>query len=366
METLQKLITLSQKIRDQGAAISTEEATKNAFIMPFISMILGYDVFDPREVLPEYTTDVGIKKGEKIDYAILKGGAIQILVECKKYKEPLNINHASQLFRYFAVSNARIAILTNGQVYQFFTDLEAPNKMDERPFLELDILNLDEHLVPELIKLTKTAFDIDSVISAAEGLKYLNQIKKIISKQISDPDPEFVTYFAKQVYTSGPVTQKIRDQFSDLLKRGFNQYLSDRINERLKSALTSGAADIPNENQKVELVTEAISKSSEAETVITTEEELESFRIVRAILRSVIDVKRVFHRDGQSYFAVLLDDNNRKTICRLHFNRNQKYIGFLGEDRKETRHVITSVDDLYGFTDQLRSVIAAYEAVKRD
>lgn len=363
MDTLQKLNSLSQKIQDQGGVILTEEATKNAFIMPFISMVLGYDVFDPREVLPEYTTDIGTKKGEKIDYAILKDGKIQILVECKKYKEILNLNHASQLFRYFAVSNARIAILTNGQIYQFFTDLDAPNKMDERPFLELDLLNLDEHLIPELKKLTKSAFDIDSVISAAEGLKYLNQIKKIIAKQIHEPDSDFITFFARQVYAAGPITQKIRDQFSDLLKRAFAQFLSDQINDRLKTALSSGA---PEPLQQVDAIQIDSGKEENDGGVVTTDEELEGFRVVRAILRSVIDVKRVVYRDAQSYCAILLDDNNRKTICRLHFNRSQKYIGFLGDDRKETRSPINSLDDLYGFADQLRAVIAAYETGKRD
>jgi len=154
MELLDKLNSMAAKIRQQGAAIQTEEATKNAFVMPFIHSVLGYDVFDPTEVIPEYVCDVGTKKGEKIDYAILKGGDVQILVECKKIGEALNLNHAGQLFRYFHVTNARIAILTNGQVYKFFTDLDAPNKMDEKPFLELDLLDIDAHVVPELVKLT--------------------------------------------------------------------------------------------------------------------------------------------------------------------------------------------------------------------
>lgn len=361
METVQKLNSLAEKLREQGPAITTEEATKNAFIMPFISMVLGYDVFDPREVIPEFTTDVGTKKGEKIDYAILKGGVVQVLVECKKCGEPLHINHASQLFRYFAVSQARIAILTNGQIYQFFTDLDDKNKMDATPFLELDLLNIDEHLIPELKKLTKSAFDIDSVISAAEELKYLSQIKKIIGQQVTEPDAEFITYFAKQIY-AGAVTQRVREQFSGLLRRGFAQYLSDQINERLKSAL-SGGADLPAVSV-VEAPADPAPEGAEGGLVVTTEEELEGFRIVRAILRPVVDISRLHYRDGQAYFGILLDDNNRRTICRLHLNRAKKYIGFLGEDRKETRHPLESLDDIYNFTDQLRAAVAAYDPVK--
>lgn len=120
MEILDTLNDLSGKIKQQASLIKTEEATKSAFVMPFINKVLGYDVFDPTEVIPEYICDVGTKKGEKIDFAILKDDEIQIIIECKKIGEPLNINHASQLFRYFHVTTARISILTNGQVYRFF------------------------------------------------------------------------------------------------------------------------------------------------------------------------------------------------------------------------------------------------------
>ncbi len=129
MEFQEKLASLAAKIRQQKSVIQTEEATKNAFVMPFIQSVLGYDVFDPTEVVPEFVCDVGTKKGEKIDYAILKDGQIQILIESKKIGEPLNINHASQLFRYFHVTTARISILTNGQVYRFFTDLDATSTL---------------------------------------------------------------------------------------------------------------------------------------------------------------------------------------------------------------------------------------------
>jgi predicted type IV restriction endonuclease len=97
--------------------------------MPFISA-LGYDVFDPVEVIPEFTADVGIKKGEKVDYAIKQDGKIIMLFECKCCNGSLDDCHASQLYRYFSVTEARIAVLTDGIIYRFYTDIEQPNKMD--------------------------------------------------------------------------------------------------------------------------------------------------------------------------------------------------------------------------------------------
>ena len=357
MELMEKLRSLSEKIRQQGAGIKTEEATKNAFVMPFIHNILGYDVFDPNEVTPEFISDVGTKKGEKVDYAILQNSEIQILIECKKFGESLNINHASQLFRYFHVTTARVSVLTNGQIYQFYTDLDAPNKMDQKPFLELDLLDIDDYIVPELKKLTKGAFDLESVISAAGELKYLSQIKKIVANQFVAPEEDFVKLFASRVY-EGAITQRVRDQFSSLTKRALSQFLNDQINERLKSAMSSNAvASVVANTPEAEEIEDKADDS-----ITTTLEEIEGYHVVKAIVRAVVDVKRVVQRDTQSYMGILLDDNNRKPICRLHFNRSQKYVGIFDENKAETRHPISSIDEIYSFSDALRKTVSFYGA----
>lgn len=363
MDFLESLNLLAAKVRQQGASIATEEATKNAFVMPFIKNVLGYDVFDPQEVVPEYVCDVGTKKGEKIDYAILKDGQIQMLIECKKIGEPLNVNHASQLFRYFHVTTARISILTNGQLYKFFTDLDAPNKMDEKPFLELDLLDIDEHAVPELNKLTKNTFDVESIISAAGELKYIGQLKREISSQFTSPSDEFLRFFTARVY-DGPVTARVRDQFQPLLEKAISQFLADLVNDRLKSAITgvgtaTPAIGVSPANQAI--VRDEGNASTEADDpqIETTAEELEGFFIVKSIIRPVVDANRIGHRDTQSYMGILLDDNNRKPVCRLHFNRAQKYVGILDENKKETRHPISNLDEIYSLSDAL------IEATKR-
>ncbi|MBA1280379.1 type I restriction endonuclease [Stutzerimonas stutzeri] len=357
MDFRERLNAHAAKVQQQAPSIKTEEATKTAFVMPFIHSVLGYDVFDPGEVVPEYICDVGTKKGEKIDYAILKGGDIQILIESKKVGEPLNINHASQLFRYFHVTNARISVLTNGQVYKFFTDLDAPNKMDEKPFLEFDFLDMDEYAIPELQKLTKTAFDVDSIISAAGELKYVGQIKREIAKQLSQPEDDFVRFFASRAY-DGIITQKVREQFTLLTKKAAAQFLNDQVNDRLKSAM-SGAV-LPT-IAEVSVTNAQPEKEDLAEDrVTTTLEELEAFHIVKAIVRTEVDAKRIAQRDTQSYFGVLLDDNNRKPLCRLHFNRSQKYIGLFSEDKTETRHPIDTLDDIYSFAETLKQTVGYY------
>ncbi|ELV3464842.1 type I restriction endonuclease [Enterobacter asburiae] len=357
MEFTERLNALSNKIKQQLDVINTEEATKTAFVMPFIHNVLGYDVFDPSEVTPEFVCDVGTKKGEKIDYAIMKNNDVQILIECKKIGEPLNINHASQLFRYFHVTNARISILTNGQNYKFFTDLDAPNKMDEKPFLEVDLLDIDENIIPELKKLTKSSFDLESIINAAGELKYVSQIKKILHSQLNNPEDDFVKFFASRVY-DGILTQKVRESFLNLTKKAASQYINDQVNERLKSAITGitpAIIDTPNESSHIEE-----DEHKDESDVVTTLEELEGYHIVKAITRAVLEAPRITHRDTKSYFGILVDDNNRKPLCRLHFNRTQKYIGLFDIEKNETRHPITTVDDIYSFADILKATAALY------
>jgi predicted type IV restriction endonuclease len=362
MEISDKIQEIAIKVRMQKASIATEEGTKNAFVMPFISTVLGYDVFDPSEVIPEFIADVGIKKGEKIDYALVCDDEVQILIEVKKATEPLDVRYASQLFRYFAVTSARVAILTNGEVYEFYTDLDAPNKMDSKPFLVLDLMAVDETLLPEVAKLTKESFDIDSVVSAAGELKYIGQIKRLLAAEFREPSTEFLRLFATDIYPGKPFTQRIREDLAPLVTKATAQFLKEQVRERLKTALDDdskagkGDIEVP---LPVPQPTPPVDGDSQGD-IITTDEELEGYRIVRAIVCSEVSANRVIGRDSKTYFAVLLDDNNRKPIARLWFNRKQKYLGIFNDDREESRLAIESPEDIYQYAAQLRATVNGY------
>jgi predicted type IV restriction endonuclease len=363
MEIAERTQALALKIRKQKASIETEEATKNAFVMPFISNVLGYDVFNPAEVIPEFTADVGTKKGEKIDYAIAHDGKVQLLVEVKKVNDPLRLEHAGQLFRYFSVTNARIAILTNGEVYEFYTDLDAPNKMDQKPFLVLDFAALDETLLPELTKLTKESFDLDSVISAAGELKYIGQLKRVLAGQFKQPEDEWVRFLTTRVY-DGMLTQRVREQFAPLVAKAARQFLNEQVNDRLKNALGGPDAYVSVSGQTTEDEAphaEATEPASEGEpAIVTTEDEQEGFRIIRAIVCGEVDVSRIVARDNKTYCGILLDDNNRRPIARLWFNRSKKYLGLFDAAKVETRVSIDDVADIYRHAESLRTTVVRY------
>jgi len=340
------------KLKDQ---IATEEATKNAFIMPFIQT-LGYDVFNPLEVVPEFIADIGVKKGEKVDYAIFKDGQPAILIECKHWAQKLEI-HDNQLIRYFNVTKAKFAILTNGIRYRFYTDLVEQNMIDEKPFLEFDITDIKDQHITELKKFHKSYFDVNNILSSASELKFTGEIKAILNTELKTPSEEFVKFFAQRVYPK-KITANVLFQFSDLVKKSVHQVISDMITDRLKSAIDKEKAE-----QQPESILDAAPENGAADKeklVATTPEEMEAFFIVKSILRTEVDASRITYRDAQSYFAILLDDNNRKTICRIYFNTTKKYIGIFDAAKKETRNEIQSLDDIYVFGEGLRGTVDTY------
>lgn len=331
MDFIDQLRVLSSRIANTKNMIQTEEATKNAMVMPFIQ-ILGYNPFDPLEVTPELVADVGTKKGEKVDYAILKEGKPIIIFECKKSGAELNISHASQLFRYFHVTEARFGVLTNGLVYKFFTDLEQPNKMDEKPFFEFNILDFKERDVDELKKFAKIAYDLDTILITANDLKYTRSIQQKLAKWISSPSDEFVRLVSADLLGNKRFTPAVKDQFTEITRQAFEQLIGEKINERLKGAMTPEPAPTSAAASAETLINDQPAEQQ----VATSAEELEAFYAIRAILREVIPSKRVVIRDAQSYCAILLDDNNRKPICRLRFNNLQKLrLGLFNENKEE-------------------------------
>ncbi|RWY49175.1 type I restriction endonuclease [Mucilaginibacter gilvus] len=353
MDFKDQITQLASRVEKMLPQLKTEEATKNALIMPFIQ-VLGYDVFNPFEVNPEFIADIGIKKGEKVDYAIMKDNEPTILIECKHHLEKLD-PHNSQLFRYFHTTKAKFGLLTNGLTYRFYTDLEERNKMDSTPFFEFNITEIKETEVVELKKFHKSYFDVESITNTASELKYLNELKSLLNREMILPSENFVTFFTKQVY-SGVMTAKVKEQFAPIIKRSFNLLISDAINERLKSAL--------NQEKQLE-VAEAVKLEEvvpgAAPVVVTTEEEMEGFYIIKSLLRQNIESTRITYRDAQSYFAVLLDDNNRKTICRLYLTATKKQLVILDEAKKEVKYEIKSLDEIYKYADDLLKAVARLE-----
>ena len=357
MEFKEQIKQLGDKVSKLRDKIQTEEATKSAFIMPFIQA-LGYDLFNPIEVVPEFVTDYGAKNAEKVDYAIMKDNQPILIIECKNHSENLD-KHYTQTHKYFHLTKARFAVLTNGVQYNFYTDLDAANKLDEKPFLSFDITIIKEQQIKELIKFHKNGFDIGAILNTASELKYSNEIRTILTTELSNPSPEFVKYFVSRVY-DGKATEKVMTQFTEIVKRTVDQTFNDIVSDRLMSAINQTKQAV--QEVPVEPIT---STDEEGNKIVTTEEELNGFYLVKSIIRSKVPAERVTYKDSLIYFSVILDDISRKTVCRLWFNsQKKKYLGLLDNGNKETRFELASLDDIYNYSTQLIDRVDSLEKQK--
>lgn len=355
MDFIDQIKQFSKRVESIRDTIQTEEATKTSILLPFFQL-MGFDIFNPNEFIPEFTADVGIKKGEKVDYAILQDGQPVILVEAKSINEPLE-KHDSQLFRYFGVTQAKFAILTNGIIYKFYTDLEEPNKMDENPFLEINILEIKDTQVAELKKFSKSNFDIEEVLNVASELKYTNEIKRKFNEQLSNPSEDFIRYFINNLY-NGRVTQSIIDKFRPIVKKSLNQYISETLNDKIKNALaTDDASTNPQENP--DNGSEETQENKESK-IVTTQEELEAYFIVKNILKSIVSPDDITIKDTESYMNILYQGHSRKWICRLVLTNTQKILLIPDESKKGIPYILENLYDIEQYSKQLIEVLKRY------
>ena len=355
MEFNEKIKQLSERVLALRDTVTTEEATKMSLVVPLFQ-ILGYDVFNPLEFCPEYIADVGIKKGEKVDYAILEDGQPIILIECKSCIESLD-KHSSQLFRYFGTSPAKFGILTNGVIYRFFTDLEESNKMDLVPFLEVDMTKLKDSTINQLKKFCKDSFDKDKIFSAAEELKYTSLIRGVFASEFESPTEDFVRFILSKVY-EGQKNQRVIEKFTPLVKKSFSSYINETVNNKISSALEKDTEDV-----SLPVTAASLPAIEEAETVskiITTDEELECYYIIKAMLAETIPAEEIAHRDTESYFGILYKDNNRKPICRINLDKKIKQLFIPDENKKFEKYIIESPNDLFKFKKHLIEVVKRY------
>jgi hypothetical protein len=368
MDFKDQVVRLSDNIKKQKDKIATEEATKNAFIMPMIAA-LGYDVFNPFEVVPEMDCDLIKKKGEKIDYAIMKDENPILLIECKHCKQDLNL-HDTQLQKYFVASKARFGVLTNGIEYRFYTDLEKINIMDEKPFLIVNMLDLSDADIEQLKKFHKSYYNEEDVLSTANELKYTTEIKSILNNEFASPTAEFVRFFARQAYTSGQITSKVIDMFTPLVKKSITSVINDIISDRLNTAIKNSEQTSDSlqtiDNTSINTSTEDTEEKlpdgvvymDKESGVVTTQEELDAYNIVRSILRKSVDVSRITYKDYKSYFVVNIDNSQWFWICRVSIGARKKQIGIPVDQYKSCEWIqIDNMDDIFKYADRLEEAL---------
>lgn len=356
MELIDSIKIIAQRYKQMQGKILTEEAAKTSLVMPFIQA-LGYDLFNPAEVVPEFVADIVSLKGEKIDYAIIKDGAPIMLIECKWSGSTLTTENRAQLARYFMVVPARIGVLTNGVDYEFYSDLDESPKLDNKPFLKFNINDVTDAVIRELKKFCKSSFDIDSIIPAAEELKYTNELKKYLLDMLNEPNDEFVKFMSRKVY-DGKVTAKLLEKFTGITQKAFSQFISERVSDRLTSALK----EEKDASKGKEETHQEFEQPEDEEEMVTTTEELYAYNIVKAILCKTVPVNRLILHTYKGHSSVCLDDKSKWTICKIRIQKKSKSIDTFDENKEGTRHSIEALDDIYNFADTLIAATTRYIA----
>lgn len=346
----------ASSIPEKKSAIHTEETTKIALILPFLRL-LGYDTTNPLTFRAEYTADIGIKQGEKVDFAMLSDNHVEMLIECKSIDTKLEDKHLSQLLRYFSVTEAKLGILTNGLVYQFYTDSLDNNQMDRTPFFVFDLENYNKKDISRLEKYTFENFDVNKVTKNAQELKYNVGVKNVLEKEFETPSDEFIKAIAKQVY-DGQLYQRKKELFAKIITNKIKEIIDEKVNTRLETAIANNQSE---SNQEEVIIDDVVELQ-------TSPEEWEGYYTVKSICAELVDPDRIAIRDRKDYCNVLLDNNQYYPIVRLHFNNKKNLkVEFFDSfktynkgTKKGNMVSIDSIKELYNYKQKIQVAVHNY------
>lgn len=372
MNFKEELKRLSLQASERRKHISNEEMTKQALIIPFLQ-VLGYDVFNPLEVKPEYIADFGKKKVEKVDYAIFKNDSPIMFIEAKAIGEELG-NHGAQLERYFnATPEVRVAILTNGIEYKFFTDLDKNNIMDENPFFTVDITNFTDSDIEILVQFTRERFETDLIVRSAEELIYTSNLNTKLRELFKNPPDDFVRYLIKD-FSDTRITTNVIERFRPIVKKSISMAIVELVSEGLfqNEKEWKENNNIPESPESKEEEIKARPEHKEEPSkkpIITTEEESRCFEIIRTLLADAgRDVSELSSKDTTAYFGIYnksisnwfirinLDSSNKYILTKLPVEKVETHVRELKVEQApkghgESRIFIKSLDDLFQLKD---------------
>ena len=343
-----ELKKLAEKFELQKNSVLTEAQTRQSFIMPFISNVLGFDTSDIGQVELELNAGPGSKKDEKVDIALKKDGQLLVIIEAKHLDKKLD-DHINQLIGYFTFTKAKFGILTNGHNYRFYTDTEAPNMMDNQPFLEFDIDTISKEQLNELENFKFEKINVDTIFDRAERLRTENVVKKSIKEELRNPSREFINLFLKKINDGKRLTERIQIQYGEIIKESATKIIQEEVKSQL-------------ERMQNKLLSENDNSASETKdaNVETTQKEMELYYIVKAITGSVVNSNDIIYKDTKDYFAVQYV-NQRQTFLRYYQSKDKIILKSSGDIFEEKSIVIENPNELYNFMEDIIQYVLTFK-----
>lgn len=300
------VIELATHVAEKKGMCNSEEATKTSFILPFLK-VLGYDIFDPTEVVPEVTR--AIKGNDRVDYVIQRNNTDLMLIECKHWDKNLD-NYVSQLQSYYSASDAKIGILTNGIEYRFYTETAKANLMDGAPFFVFCMDDVTGESINTLELFCRDRFEPNTILIEAKRLISKTRLHELVERELTNPSDDFVAYFFRKVHPRS-FSSKAKAAFGEELHDELRLFIESRISRSL--ALQTDMADY----DTADCTNECFSK-----------EAADALALIQDILGRFVTPERItaVPCDNNYYYSIRLDKSQWRPICKLHLNDNYKWM----------------------------------------
>ena len=320
----EKLIKHAEMCVKRYPNCSTEEACKQGLILPFISL-LGYDVFDVNEVVPEHSADFSDKYKNRVDYAILRNNEAVIAIECKQHIEKTD---RGQLKSYFnAIKSVKLGILTDGLNYEFFADCDSPNMMDEEPFLIFDFNEfangrIDNEQTKAILTFAKNEFDPDNVGAEAKKKVIFSSIINFLDNNLENPTSDFISYLLRNCEgINQRITQRVIDENKDIVKTAFQGFIDKKILDRV-GLRDARVVKIEKKEENQQEINPIIPSD-----IITTDEELYAYNYCKQRLAFLVDTDELYSnidkiacKDFRTTFTVFYKRERTGKIFNLYEN----------------------------------------------
>ena len=295
----------------KAIAASNDEATTRDFLIHPFFELLGYKRID--DFTHEYVADVGGKRGRRVDVAITLGmGNPQIIVECKRAGASLSDNHFRQLNEYIHYTpSADFGILTNGTIYNFYLRPKGSSTgLSIEPFFTFNLDEFDNSDLEVLALFYRPTIDLKEVAAEAEEVLFLNRFDNALLEVFKSKTDGFIKDICYQMGAQR-VSPQLREQVANLVNSMSLKTAAESLYQAESESRSTG--------------------------VITTDEELKAYNIIRTILAMSSKIKdaemsRIGYRDFKGFFSILVDDNQQKKIATLNLGPNKKSIVIDGID----------------------------------
>lgn len=334
------LIAHAQVCVERAPRAATEAATQQYLILPFVQL-LGYDPLDPDEVIPESHASFSDKFKNRVDYAICQGGQPVIAIECKKVGTLVEANRGELKGYFNAVPTVKLGILTDGLVYQLYTDTGLENLMDDTPFAVVDLSEIAREQIEQtafdaLSKLRKGTFDPAYVGADAKRRIYTATYADALDKCLANPDERFVRTMMDVAGIGGRRTGRMVEEHAPIIRNAAEVLLDRKILERVGFADRKDLVKMRPEVPPPVIPAGEPEPSTVAGTetgVVTTETEVQVFEYVRTRLPFLIagdealfaQLAHVRPVDHKTVFCVFYKQERKGRLFNFREGRSPRF-----------------------------------------